>query len=292
MKKNSFKRFLAVTLAAATALTFAPVSTLGLTGVVEAQAADITISGSTAAAAKDLGAGVAFNGTDKDIWAGATDEFAKAQATLGTDGYYFIQLTGSTTSGIDYTYSINTEGSAVTRFGDGETDAKGKNSVKLPGDGTAKTTVVAFKASSRGTAKVTIVNDMGDTDTTNDKTLTINFTVNGPVSSAKFKDSAINVFKGDTKDAEIDFTGALKDDTYYLVSGNSAIFTVADRADGDTSTAAAAKGKLSADAKDTVTLTSVVSEDPYLYVYAVQTSAAGDTDRTTALEKVHAHVDD
>ena len=39
MKKNSFKRFLAVTLAAATALTFAPVSTLGLTGVVEAQAA-------------------------------------------------------------------------------------------------------------------------------------------------------------------------------------------------------------------------------------------------------------
>ena len=37
MKKNSFKRFLAVTLAAATALTFAPVSTLGLTGVVEAQ---------------------------------------------------------------------------------------------------------------------------------------------------------------------------------------------------------------------------------------------------------------
>ena len=39
MKKNSFKRFLAVTLAAATALTFAPVSTLGLQGVVEAQAA-------------------------------------------------------------------------------------------------------------------------------------------------------------------------------------------------------------------------------------------------------------
>lgn len=39
MKKNSFKRFLAITLAAATALTFAPVSTLGLSGVVEAQAA-------------------------------------------------------------------------------------------------------------------------------------------------------------------------------------------------------------------------------------------------------------
>ncbi|MGN0270380.1 MAG: hypothetical protein ACI4CX_06765 [Candidatus Weimeria sp.] len=39
MKKNSFKRFLAVTLAAATALTFAPVSTLGLSGVVQAEAA-------------------------------------------------------------------------------------------------------------------------------------------------------------------------------------------------------------------------------------------------------------
>ena len=39
MKKNSFKRFLAITLAAATALTFAPVSTLGLSGVVQAQAA-------------------------------------------------------------------------------------------------------------------------------------------------------------------------------------------------------------------------------------------------------------
>ena len=42
MKKNSFKRFLAITLAAATALTFAPVSTLGLSGVIEAQAAVTT----------------------------------------------------------------------------------------------------------------------------------------------------------------------------------------------------------------------------------------------------------
>ena len=59
MKKNSFKRFLAVTLAAATALTFAPVSTLGLYGVVEAQAAitgvaakgvSITTSGDSSAA--------------------------------------------------------------------------------------------------------------------------------------------------------------------------------------------------------------------------------------------------
>ena len=287
MKKNSFKRFLAVTLAAATALTFAPVSTLGLTGVVEAQAADTTISASTEAAADNLGAGVAYNGTDKDTWAGAADAFAKAQATLGTKGYYFIQLTGSTSSGLDYTYSINTEGSAVTRFGDGETDAKGKNSVKLPGNTSAKTTLVAFKASSRGTAKVTIVNDMGTTATTDDKTLTINFTVNGPVSSAKFEDSAINVLgaAGATQDAVIDFTGALKDDTYYLVSGNAGIFTVADKADGS-----GVSGELSADAKDTVTLTSVADGDTYLYVYADQTSADADTDHTKALAKVPVHV--
>lgn len=45
MKNFSFKKVLAVTLAAATALTFAPVSTLGLTGVVEAQAATTVKAG-------------------------------------------------------------------------------------------------------------------------------------------------------------------------------------------------------------------------------------------------------
>ena len=45
MELHGFRKVLAVTLAAATALTFAPVSTLGLTGVVEAQAATTVKAG-------------------------------------------------------------------------------------------------------------------------------------------------------------------------------------------------------------------------------------------------------
>jgi len=247
----NMKKGLAIVLAAATALTFAPVSTLGLTGVVEAKAATATpITGATAAEATDLGTGVAFNSADTGTWTGAADAFAKAQATLGTDGYYFIELTGADASGTDYTYSINTEGSAVTRFGDGETDAKGKNSVKLLGAGTANTTVVAFKASSVGTAKVTIVNDMGTSATTDDKTLTINFTVNGPVSSdskVSFTDAAnkaatsINLKTSETTaavKAKVKVTGkGINDgDSVYYKIKNSAVVQNASGGDSDTLT--------------------------------------------------------
>ncbi|MBQ1916104.1 MAG: hypothetical protein II177_01320 [Lachnospiraceae bacterium] len=274
----NMKKGLAIVLAAATALTFAPVSTLGLTGVVEAQAA-------TAVNATD------YKVANPDAWNNSSDETVNVtlNSADAAKQYAAIELTGST-NGTRFTIT-NPDGTHVTRY----TTAEKNDTATNIGDSftvaDGKRAVVAFQAKANGKTTAKIKAETLDTygkKVTATATLTLNFVVNGPVSSAKFEDSAINVLGAAgtaTTDADIDFTGALKGDTYYLVSGNSAIFTVADKTDGTT-----VNGKLSADAKDTVKLTSVADGDTYLYVYADQTSADADTDHTKALAKVPVHV--
>ncbi len=277
MKKNSFKRFLAVTLAAATALTFAPVSTLGLQGVVEAQAA-------TTVNATD------YKVESPDAWNNAADETVTVtlDSADAAKQYAAIELSGST-NGTKFTIT-NPDGTHVTRY----TTAEKNDTATNIGDSftvaSSKKAIVAFQAKANGktTAKIKAETlDADNTTVTATATLTLNFVVNGPVSSAKFEESAVNVLgaANTTKDADIDFTGALKDDTYYLVSGNENIFTVKDKTGNDEN------GKLDANAKDTVELTSVADGDTYLYVYADKASADADaTDRTKALAKVPVHV--
>ena len=276
----NMKKGLAIVLAAATALTFAPVSTLGLTGVVQANAAPLT-----SVTADDYKVGSPAS------WDYQQDETVTVtlNSADAAKQYAAIKLAGST-NGTKFTIT-NPDGTHVARY----TKAEENDSAKNIGDSftvaNTKNAIVAFQAKANGKTTATIKAEPlgadGKPETANTHTLTLNFVVNGPVSSAKFEDSAINVLGTAgtaTADAVIDFTGALKNDTYYLVSGNTSIFTVADKTDNT------AAGKLDDDAKDTVKLTSVANGDTYLYVYADKAAADADADHKAPLAKVPVHV--
>ena len=126
------KKVLALVLAAATAFTFAPVSTLGLAPVVEAEAASTPI---TATAAGSLG---------NDVWAGTSDaEYTSTVSNIETAGYVALGLVGAAASGTDYNYNVSVDGSsaAISELSEVQT---GKN--KIAGAGTATTKKLVFKA--------------------------------------------------------------------------------------------------------------------------------------------------
>ncbi|MDY6352926.1 MAG: hypothetical protein SPL57_07795 [Lachnospiraceae bacterium] len=126
------KKGLAIVLAAATALTFAPVSTLGLQGVVEAQAADTK---------QDASATASVAGTTS-VTEGTTDK-----TLIGSTGTLTLTITNTDSS----TDATGVEVSVVS--------AKGTNATTAgtPASGfTVTSSPVATIAASNGTATVTI----------------------------------------------------------------------------------------------------------------------------------------
>ena len=172
----------------------------------------------------------------------------------------------------------------VSRFrGHGPLTVKGKDSFDINGK---QSDSVVFKVAAKGKTTVKIVaHDTVDT-TAKDKTLTINFVVNGPVTKAAGAPITIADAAGKTKNADITFAGAIAGDTYYLVSGNKDIFTVADSKGGNTTQAEKVAGKLDDDGSDEIVLKKVANGDNYLYVYANKATADKDakdaTDNKTA----------
>ena len=128
----NMKKGLAIVLAAATALTFAPVSTLGLTGVVEAQAAETK---------QDASATATVAGTTS-VTAGTTDK-----TLIGSTGTLTLTITNTDAS----TAATTVEVSVVS--------AKGTNGTTAGTPATGFTVTgspVASIAANNGTASVTI----------------------------------------------------------------------------------------------------------------------------------------
>ena len=138
----NMKKGLAIVLAAATALTFAPVSTLGLQGVVEAQAANTT--------------------TTKDVASG--DQTATINLTKGTT------YTDGTNA---FEYTIKTAGNLTA---DGSNPTVAGLSVTLTGSGTTYTLKVTGTPTAAASAQAFVFNDDGAG--THKFTLTVN--VNDP----------------------------------------------------------------------------------------------------------------
>ena len=191
MKKNSFKRFLAVTLAAATALTFAPVSTLGLSGVVEAQAAttkidftasgkavssvDIAASGSDTSVTVNIPSG---DSSDKVYYQTADNSVATAAIADVTSGTTTAEQvtskqltisavnTGSTTltvkaGSVSASLKINVLGTKATS----SAKATGSSSVSLP-DGSTGVEVAAVELTGENYSSTVTANKPANTGIT------------------------------------------------------------------------------------------------------------------------------
>ena len=236
MKKNSFKRFLAVTLAAATALTFAPVSTLGLSGVIEAQAApSATVSITAGSDASGLTAG-AWDpmGIDKSV----TDKTFASSATL-TAKYLELDLTGgvspdSTATKGDVNYTISAKGSSTDYS---ESSGVTSSSVKVDGvtrGDQAKKTKLILIAKKKGITVYTITSDQGTPDdTSDDLRATLTVTVNDKITAKPvFKDgdstiTELDMAVGDSaKTITADLDGEIKGNTLAVVSTQTGVANV------------------------------------------------------------------
>ena len=236
MKKNSFKRFLAVTLAAATALTFAPVSTLGLTGVVEAQAAattiNPTISSSLGADAWDP------TGTNKNSAVNgvipATEMESTVDLTAG-DGKTFVTvaLKGSTTATDTSKFTIaNDNPSSVTISDLSEVPAAGTT---IDGNNTATTKKLVLRAQKVGVSHITVTSVTTDANgKTDTQTLKLTITVNDYVSTAptfEIDGKAVTsvsgyVGVGNTKTVTVKFPNELVGNKFYYKAKNTAVSNV------------------------------------------------------------------
>lgn len=156
----NMKKGLAIVLAAATALTFAPVSTLGLTGVVEAQAANTT--------------------TTKDVASG--DQTATINLTKGT------AYTDGTNA---FEYTITTAGNLTA---DGSNPTVAGLTVALTGSGTSYTVKVSGTPTVAASAKQFVFNDAGAG--THKFTLTVN--VNNPATEPTGSITKVNAITAAT----------------------------------------------------------------------------------------------
>ncbi|GEM_PF-1843741 len=156
----NMKKGLAIVLAAATALSFAPVSTLGLTGVVEAQAANTT--------------------TTKDVASG--DQTATINLTKGT------AYTDGTNA---FEYTITTAGNLTA---DGSNPTVTGLTVALTGSGTSYTVKVTGTPTAAATAQSFVFNDAGTG--THKFTLTVN--VNNPATEPTGSISKVNAITAAT----------------------------------------------------------------------------------------------
>ena len=190
----NMKKGLAIVLAAATALTFAPVSTLGLTGVVEAQAADAPSFDYTVATGNKVTA-------PADTTASVDASDAAKTVT--------INISGGDTNKSKYQVTDITGTATATPAKDTETttnDGKGTITVTIPKSATtataATTYTVKFKISYDGTTYSA------------DQTVTITDTA--------AKTIAANASFNDAKTAS--FNGV--DDAYYLRDVNGTTATI------------------------------------------------------------------
>ena len=269
----NMKKGLAIVLAAATALTFAPVSTLGLTGVVTANAATLTVNPQPYTVA----VGTA------DAWTYATDDTSTVtfDSTDPAKQYAAIKLTGSANN--TRVTITNPDGTHVARY----TAAETNNTVHYTGDtltvANGKDAVVAFQAKAVGKTTATIKAETLDAQgaVTATKTLTLNFVVNGPVSStptfmvggksvssiSTYKDAPVSL------DVLFDDTKELAGNTFYVKAGATGVSNVT----AQTETLAATTVNNKAYQKATVTVPATAAGETTVYIFKTAADAADNT---------------
>ena len=209
MKKNSFKRFLAVTLAAATALTFAPVSTLGLSGVIEAQAAAATLT------AIDADGVAAQTGAATLDVADLTKPEATATLNITglTSGTSKVKVSGLTDTGI--TAKVGTKALTENTASDEITET------------TATITFTGAATSKSGTVTVEVLKNGTDTAVTD----TIAFTVKNSKAAITFtgsdskETSSVSTSVNGTANVTAKYSG-IAGDKVYLSSSDDSIASV------------------------------------------------------------------
>ena len=199
----NMKKGLAIVLAAATALTFAPVSTLGLQGVVEAQAATVQATNASAKVTLDGTNDAALSATAATVKAGGslTLTFENSSASAIANATITAKKDGTAQ---DTGLTVKQDGAALT----GASSVFTLNSIAAKADGkNGKTTVVISFAGTADTANnYTFDIDYGSGHTA--KTLTVNYTNTADAQTAQDLDDASKaIFQG-------------VDDTVYLRNTN------------------------------------------------------------------------
>ena len=182
----NLKKGLALVLAAATALTFAPVSTLGLTGVVQAQAAEDLSTGHDY---YQIPITAAAKGSNDAEWDSSKPGYGRGDIDLstaaGTD-VFFVKISGlvDATSTAKSTFTVEGGGDVIKQVDPDDTSKAPTNKLEIAAEsGSANTGYIALKAVKTGTATVTITSDHATTSKDDDTTLTLNFTVKNNVST-------------------------------------------------------------------------------------------------------------
>ena len=194
----NMKKGLAIVLAAATVFTFAPVSTLGLTGVVEAQAATATISIPVTAGA-DATKTTTLTPNTSAVSVDASSE----------DQTVDITFTGLTASTSQITFT-NLGGTAI-KYGSTPTTVVANTPVTA--DAASMTfTVTVTKSTTAADHAITVTADLDGAGSTNAvsavQTLTVKNTAAAYVNAGKaeFKNVNDNIYMRDVVDTSVDIT--------------------------------------------------------------------------------------
>jgi hypothetical protein len=265
----NMKKGLAIVLAAATALTFAPVSTLGLTGVVQANAAALASVTPQS-----------YKVANPDTW----DYQQNDTVTVTLDSadaakqYAAIKLSGST-NGTQFTIT-NPDGTHVTRFTAAEENDGGTNTRDSFTVADSKSQIVAFQAKAAGKTTATIKAETLDANkkVTATKTLTLNFVVNGPVSSKPTfmvdgeTVSSISTYVGKAVNLDVLFDNdkELAGNTFYVKADATGVSNVAPAP--QTLAATTVNGKAYQEA--TVTVPATAAGETTVYIFKTAADAA------------------
>jgi hypothetical protein len=238
----NMKKGLAIVLAAATALTFAPVSTLGLTGVVEAQATEAEINPTTS---RSLGADTWDpTGTNKNSAVNgmipATEMVSTVDLTASTGATFVtVALTGSTTETDNSKFTIaNDNPSSVTISDLSEVPADGITITGNTSEATTKKLVLSAKKVGVSHIKVTSVTTENG-GKTNTQTLELTITVNDYVSTVPTFAVAGNtvtsvsgyVGAANSKTVNVKFPNELVGNKFYYQAKNTTVSDVAAKTD-------------------------------------------------------------
>jgi len=234
----NMKKGLAIVLAAATALTFAPVSTLGLTGVVEAQAAGLattiapTPSTSLGSDAWDPTNASADKKSAVNGVIPATESKSTVDLTANTvNSFVTVALKGSATTGDSSKFTIaNDNPSSVTISDMSEVPADG---ITIAGADSAVSKKLVLKATKVGVSHITVTSVTTSSGKTDTQTLKLTITVNDYVSTAPtfeidgkavtsvsgYKDSA-------NKTVTVKFPNELAGNKFYYQAKNTTVSNV------------------------------------------------------------------
>ena len=199
----NMKKGLAIVLAAATVFTFAPLSTLGLTGVVEAQAATVAATNASATVTLNGTSDAALSQTTTTVTAGGslTLTFENSSASAIADAKITAKKAGTAqTTGL----TVKQDGAALTA--DGSSVFTLNSIAKKTGDVNGKTTVVISFAGDAATDDYSF--DVNYSTGKTAKTITVTYTNTADAQKAQDLDDASKaIFQG-------------IDDTVYLRNTN------------------------------------------------------------------------